>query len=483
MASSTAFPMPDDDTPVAGIPAMTYGQFKRQMHTAKETATAAVTASPAVLGVPQNAGTLVVVKMGGAIEKFEVLLRVMEKGSKCEAKIGGSRFKGQLLAVERGTSGGMLEAVTSECMNSNGLICVHICDPKTKHALDDNRLHVGDVKTLSGAATAATIEEAFANPLWIPNQVSSKTHLLGAAVTAGLVLEGVMPYVPEEPDSEVELMTGPKPKQEKGLASLIKAHTGKKAEVDVGSLMEKLLPHLGTASQVKQTLAQGSKVPGATSGRAASMTLAGGSGGFGEDLKGEGDMGFGGDDGGGDVTESLRETVLQILREAGSGDFGGAPTSQDRLLKLHRTNPGKLGMDTLTAMSGRLLGGGLGAGEVVGGKAPIAVPYYYQMMNRTLSGSYRSQREAKTLSVIMDHLKEGTREGTLRALDVVGQRLKAVELAGSGAGANWGTAKHLELVAEDNAGLLSNPEMSSVSAAAVMADKWAKLKKKDGKDE
>ena len=124
------------------------------------------------------------------------------------------------------------------------------------------------------------------------------------------------------------------------------------------------------------------------------------------------------------------------------------PVGIQKLERLHQEKPGALANLTLKRFE-ELLAQATGMGSAHSGKKLPAVArgylaQIYLVRNPESSIGLRSLRELRTLATIADLI--ATNDG-LRALDVVLQRMKAIELFVSQG--NWGQASQLELVTQE----------------------------------
>ena len=100
--------------------------------------------------------------------------------------------------------------------------------------------------------------------------------------------------------------------------------------------------------------------------------------------------------------------------------------------------------------------------------SPCFVAYYSQILEPQKGQvGLRSIREMKTLAVAIDLVLAGD---ATRALDILVQRFKALELAATDS-AGWAAAQHMELVASDYAGTTGQAEKAEVYKAEVRARK------------
>ena len=126
------------------------------------------------------------------------------------------------------------------------------------------------------------------------------------------------------------------------------------------------------------------------------------------------------------------------------------PRGMERLRRLHQKSPGNLASLSLLRMQ-ELVHRAQGRGTAVDSdeKLPaVAMGYLagvFLVQNPPATVGVRNLRELRTVATVIDML---CHNDSLRALDVLVQRLKALELAHNQQG--WSQASQLELVLEDN---------------------------------
>jgi hypothetical protein len=131
---------------------------------------------------------------------------------------------------------------------------------------------------------------------------------------------------------------------------------------------------------------------------------------------------------------------------------------RNKILKIAQKKPGRLTLLALREMHNLL---STVAGEIGNsGLVPIFGRFFHLIMKDKMS-SAGQQREAATLSRALDLLVVGD---TVGALDLLVQRLKALELAASHG--NWRAAAHLELLPPDRPSTSSRQEQWVAAQAA-----------------
>ena len=156
----------------------------------------------------------------------------------------------------------------------------------------------------------------------------------------------------------------------------------------------------------------------------------------------------------------IRRRVVADSDESGE-DEGGPGNGRSRhvdILKTWRKHPGRLSADTLQLMA-RLLGTLATSDFSDAAYAPIVQAYVHQIMFNEFPRQkmgLRNSREIETLSLIADLLLRGEEAA---GLDVVMQRLKALER--SLVDENWTVARWYELIPTGEAQLTSRAEATA----------------------
>ena len=146
------------------------------------------------------------------------------------------------------------------------------------------------------------------------------------------------------------------------------------------------------------------------------------------------------------------------------------PRGMERLRRLHQKRPGSLASLSLLRMQElvhRAQGRGTAA-ESDEKLPPVALGYLagvFLVQNPPVTVGLRTLRELRTVATVIDMLCQND---ALRALDVLVQRLKALELAHAQQG--WSQASQLELVLEDNQSAVFRPELKA--AQTEVKEDW-----------
>jgi hypothetical protein len=140
------------------------------------------------------------------------------------------------------------------------------------------------------------------------------------------------------------------------------------------------------------------------------------------------------------------------------------PRGMERLRRLHQKHPGSLASVTLLRMQELVhRAQGRGAAEINAEKLPpVAMSYVagvFLVQNPPAQVGVRNLRELKTVATVIDMLCQNDAP---RALDVLVQRLKALELAHKQQG--WAQASQLELVLDDDLTAVFRPELKAAQS-------------------
>ena len=150
---------------------------------------------------------------------------------------------------------------------------------------------------------------------------------------------------------------------------------------------------------------------------------------------------------------------------SGSGRY-----TRNRLLRFAQKHPGRLAAKLLQKMEDRVGRDGEAASWLPDAMPASAKSYFLRVLKPNLppGSAVRSLREMRTLSVVLDHLALGRKK---EAMDTLGQRLKALELASLHG--NWERAQHVELVQQENLSLADKEEVIHADSAALVERKLA----------
>lgn len=128
-------------------------------------------------------------------------------------------------------------------------------------------------------------------------------------------------------------------------------------------------------------------------------------------------------------------------------------SSQLKLFEYARRKPGRLAQHLLQKMEELVLVEGEGENKQ-GRTPPVSKAYVLRiLMTKFPDMSLRNKQELRTLTTIMDLI---CRKKPDQAMDVLAQRLKAIEVVLEGS--TWDHAKYIELVSEDSNTVISKDE-------------------------